>query len=440
MILFDWLFSRKSNTIQPTIRIGRYSDSYKSNTCYTAWENALSAFERFDYLECYRQFFLYLLDEQEQNIHWQEVNGEIKAVLIQGSQKVTINANETYFKAATHIARADALNIGLMRRLLEQNVQLSYGQYALSLDNELCIRFTTHAVDGSPYKLYYALKEIATLSDKQDNLLLDEFKNLRIVDETLRRPMPPDEQQVKYQFTIKTIQERLQLLDKSGLDFEQHSKAASYLMLDALFRIDYLVSPEGYVMEIIERAFRKFNENDGKNLVYKNIQLRKELVEILERPETEHIRELYYVNCTFGITTAATHDRLIELLNEHFSNAEWYEKNNHFAIAQAIYDYIVSFAYFSYALPRPDRDALRLYFQVNEHQYFKNLGFNYNYVDANGKIQKNEIEKQLHQIYQINKEKYPNAKFDIALLDCKDRLCFSKSFLKMLYQMDFSKE
>lgn len=439
MSLFDWIFTRKTVSTQPTMRIGRYSDSYKSSANYEAWEKALSAFERFDYLECYRQFLKYLLDEQEQNIYWNESNGEIEACLIQGSQKVSINANENFFKASTHIARADALNIGLMRRLLEQNVHLSYGQYALTEENELSIVFTTHSVDGSPYKLYYALKEIATISDKQDNLLLEEFKNLRIVDETLRRAMPEPEQKLKYEYTVKTIENRLHLLDNAGLNFEQHSKAASYILLDALFRIDYLVSPEGYVMEVIERAFRKFNENDGKNLVYKNIQLRKELIEILERPEPAHIKELYYVNCTFGITTSATHERLVEILEEHYKNADWYEKNNHFAIAQLIYDYIVGFAFFSYALPKPDRDALRLYFQVVDNQYFKSLGFNYRYIDNEGKIQKNEIEKQLQSIYNQNKDKYPKAKFNSSTLNYTDQLSFSKTFLKMLYELDFSK-
>lgn len=439
MNLFDWIFTRKNDTHQPAIRIGRYSDSYKSKANYDAWDTALSAFEKFDYLECYRQFFVYLLDEQEQNLHWEESNGEINAYLIQGSQKVTINANENFFKASTHIARADSLNVGLMRRLLEQNVHLSYGQYALSEDNELSIVFTTNSIDGSPYKLYYALKEISTISDKQDNLLLEEFKNLRIVDETLRRPMPHSEQQIKYKYTVKIIKERLHILDNIGLNFEQHSKAASYLMLDALFRIDYLVSPEGYVMEVIERAHRKFNENDGKNLVYKNIQLRKELTEILERSEENHIKELYYVNCTFGITTSATHERLVEIIEEHLKNAEWYEKNNYFDIAQSVYDYIVGFAFFSYALPKPDRDALRLYFQINEYQYFKDLGFSYNYVDANGKIQKSEVERQLSFIYNQSKDKYPKAKFDTSILDYSDKISFSKAFLKMLYEMDFSK-
>lgn len=438
MNLFDWLFVKKKNIIQPQIRIGRYSDSYKNQVCYDAWEKSLAAFERNDYLESYRQFFVYLLDEQENNLQWSEENGEINAYLVQGSQKVTISANENFFKASTHIAYAESLNIGLMRRLLEQNVHLNYGQYALSEKEILSIVFTTHALDGSPYKLYYALKEISTISDKQDNLLLEEFKNLRIIDESLRQPMPLTEKQVKYQYVVKIIQNRLHILDNIGLNFEQHSKAASYLMFDALFRIDYLVSPEGYVMEVIERAFRKFNENDGKNLVYKNIQLRKELSEILDRKEEDHLRELYYVNCTFGIIISATHERLVELLDEHYKNAEWYEKNNYFDIAQSVYDYIVGFAFFSYALPKLDRDALRLYFQVVDFQYFKELGFEYNYI-SNGQIMKNEIEKQLVYLSNHNREKYPKAKFNTSILDCTDRLSFSKTFLKMLYELDYSK-
>jgi hypothetical protein len=438
MGIWSWFLGKDEPITQPSIRLGRYSDSYKLPENYEAWEKSLQAFERNDFMECCRQFLIYLRDKKEDNVQWKEQDGTIEAALIQGSQKVTIKATSEYFNAATHIAKADGLNIGLMRRLLEQNVHLNYGHYALSPDNEITVIFTTHALDGSPYKLYYALKEISTISDKQDNLLIDEFKSLQIVDETLRGEMPAVEKETRYNYVVDTLKERFDLLDNIGLNFEQHPKAASYVLFDALFRVDYLTCPEGFVMEVIERAFRKFNENDGKNIIQKNIHLKKEIQEILNRPKSEHIRELYNITSTFGITTSVAHERLLELIDEHYKNADWYEKNNFPAIAQAIYGYIVGFSFFSYALPKIDQQALALYYQVVEEPYFQALGFSSRYLNADGSVEKTEVEKRLLQISNDSKAKFPKAKFDTSILDCSDLTAFSRTFLQLLTKLDMS--
>lgn len=439
MSIWSRLFEKDSSDVAPQIRFGRYSDSYKNASNYTAWDLSLQAFEKGAYLECYKQFFQYLFDPAENNVFWSEENNVLNATIIQGSQKVTITATDTNFHAITHIAKADALNVGLMRRLLEQNGTLSYGHYALSPNNELTAVFTTHAIDGSPYKLYYALKEISTISDKQDNLLLEEFRNLQIIDITLRRPMPTAEQEAKYNFTISTINERLALLDNPAINFEQHSRAAGYILFDTLFRIEYLTSPEGYIMEIIERAFRKFSEADGKNLVQKNLQLRKEVNEIRTRSKEDHIKELYRVTSTFGITTVVNHEQVISTINEHLSNADWYQKNDYPLIEQCIYDYIVGFLCFNYALPLPDRDALHLYYEVVAAAYFKSLGIKNKFVAQDGKVSKSDIEKRLTHIYDTHKEKYPNAKWDIAILVYDNVAAFSKSYLTMLLKVDMTR-
>lgn len=439
MSFWSWFLGENAPVQQPSIRFGRYSDSYKAPANYEAWSQSLSAFEQGDFMECYRQFFFYLRDEKEDNVQWVERDGHIDAVLIQGSQKVTISANSTYFKAATHIAKATEMNIGLMRRLLEQNNALDYGHYALADNGELTIIFTSYAQDGSPYKLYYALKEIATISDKQDNLLLEEFKGLQIIYPELRREMPEAEKEIKYQFVCESLNAAFNLIDNATLPLEQHPKIISYVLFSALFRIEYLTCPEGQVMEVIERAYRKFNDNDGKNIVQKNQQLHREATEILQRSKEKHLHEMYRVSSTFGITVSASHERLNESIKESIVNAEWYEKNKHWHFAQAIYDYIAGLLVFSYALPKIDKDALALYFEVREQTYFSALGFSHNYVDEKGILLQNNIEKRLMQICQDNKEKYPKVKFDVNKIDFTHMGIFSKTFLLELTMLDVSK-
>jgi hypothetical protein len=439
MGIWSWFLGKDANDAAPNIRFGRYSDSYKQPENYAAWEASLQAYERGDFLECCRQFLFYIQDKKENNVQWREKDGVIEAALIQGSQKVTMQATAEYFKAESHIAKAENLSVGLMRRLLEQNSQLNFGHFALSPDNELNAIVTTHAIDASPYKLYYAIKEIAVISDKQDNLLLEEFKNLQMVDDSLRLPMPEKEQEIKYQLVINTIQQAFDAIDQTDLNLEQHNKVIGYTLFAALFRIDYLTCPEGYVMDIIERSFRTYNQNDGKNIVQKNNQLRKEAQEILSRPKEDHLREMYRVTSTFGIAESATHERVRETIETSIVNADWYERNNYPWVAQAVYDYIVGFLFFSFAMPKSDKNALDLYYEILDETYFHQLGFSSKYKNTDNSIQKNEVEKKLQAIFAENKEKYPKAKFDTSEIDYNSSLSFSKTYLLMLLKLDLTR-
>ena len=78
-------------------------------------------------------------------------------------------------RCSARIAKGEQLNVGLLRRLIEHNYGLKYSRYALDAEGYITIVFDTFLLDGSPYKLYYALKEIATHADKQDDLLISEF-------------------------------------------------------------------------------------------------------------------------------------------------------------------------------------------------------------------------------------------------------------------------
>jgi len=70
MGLFDRIFGANVNDDnQPDIRFGRYSDSYKTPEQYDAWDSALEKFDKKEYLDAYKDFFFYLKDEEEDNVH-----------------------------------------------------------------------------------------------------------------------------------------------------------------------------------------------------------------------------------------------------------------------------------------------------------------------------------------------------------------------------------
>lgn len=441
MSFFSRLFGNSElNVSQPDIRFGRYSDSYKETDNYLAWNEALEKYEAEDFLGAYVAFFRYLRDEREDNVKcWQE-EGKIHFELYQGSKKITGTADEKQLRAEARIAQSKELNVNFMRQLIERNFDLNYSRFGLDDDNNITIVFDTYTLDGSPYKLYYALKEIATNADKQDDLLLEEFKVLQAVESSHLKELPDSEKETKYNYLQQEILKVLNEIDSGKLNIVQYPGGVAYLLLDLTYRLDYLIKPEGFTMEALERMHRLYFAKEDKTIAQKNQVLIKELRKLLERPKADFFREMYQGVVTFGITAPANHERLVNVIDGELNNMDWYRDNGYIPIAKAIPGYIVGFNIFNYALPKPDKDLFHLYFQIIENDYFKALGFEFDYYDSQkNTFNKKNIRRAIEQIVENNRTKYNLIYPVYSVLRYESLVDFAKSYLLMLRNLDVTK-
>ncbi len=430
-----------SNAPQPDIRFGRYTDSYKTRAQYDAWDRALDEFENEQYLECYRAFFKYLKDEKEQNVNFWEEEGKIQFEVFQGSKRMIGFADGKQFKAEAKVAKAKALNIGFMRRLVESNFDLKYSRFALNDDNDIIILFDTYTLDGSPYKLYYALKEVATNADKQDDLLLDEFEMLEPVEIEHLTQIEEDEKEIKYNFTTQQIESVFDEIQNGKLNADQYPGAIGYLLLNLCYKLDFLTRPEGFMMETLERIHRLYFANDGSGVSKKNSLLQKEFQKLAERPKEDFFKEMYRVPATFGITSPVNHEKVVSLIDGELNNMDWYKDHKHYKIALSIPGYIAGHCLFQFAVPKPDRELFLLYFQVVESNYFKALGFTLNYYDSEKQqFNSKAIKRGIKNIVENNKEDYPTLNPNLANLNF-DSLCdFAKSYMLMIKDLEMVKK
>lgn len=425
---------------KPDITFGRYSDTYKEASKYEAWDQALDAFEAGDYLDSYQFFFTYLRDDHEDNVRFHIKDGTLHFELFQGSRKITGFADRQILKAEAKIAKAASLNVGFMRRLLEKNFHLKYSKFALDPDNNIVILFDTFAVDSSPYKLYYALKELATNADKQDDLLLDEFSILQPIDASHILSLPYPEKEAKYDFLQTQLTQVLHELDQLDEDRESFPGGTAYLLLDVVYKTDYLLKPEGYLMETLERVHRKYFEEDGQTTRQKNSRLRKEMEQLLKRPKEDYFKEFYRVVATFGITNPINHDRVLSFIDSELNQMDWYRDNGFPAVALAIPGYIIGYCLFNYALPKPDRELFHLFYEITEAPFFKTLGFHNSLYDPDsGKFDQKAIRKAIDQIVTNNRKRFPNLQANTATLDFSNLTAFCRSFLLMVRNMDMVK-
>jgi len=441
MGILDRLFGAgTTEAIQPDIKFGRYSDSCKEKPNHDAWNEALVHYEKGEYLDAYRSFFLYLRDDEEGNVKYSEKGGEIYFELYQGSMRIIGRADQKKFKAEAKIAATDSLNVVFMRRLIEKNFELKYSRFGLDPENKLTILFDTYSLDGSPYKLYYALKEVATHADKQDDLLLEEFQFLQAMDVSHLEPLPESEKEVKYEFMMSQLSRVVKECREGKLDVNQYPGGIAYLLLDLIYKLDYLIKPEGFTMETLERLHRQYFAKDGKSPVMKNRELVQALEKLRDRPREDYFREMYRGKSTFGITTPVTHDRVVSFIDSELGNMRWYLDHDHEPVAMAIPGYVVGYCLFNYALPRPDRDLFHLYYQVVESTFFADLGFQpMLYFPDNGSFDKKAIRKAIGRVVDVNRADFPRLRPAVSSLNFQNLPEFSRSYLEMVKDLDMSR-
>jgi hypothetical protein len=210
------------------------------------------------------------------------------------------------------------------------------------------------------------------------------------------------------------------------------------MLLDTIYKLDFLIRPEGYTMEAFERLHRSFFATDGLNNQQKNHLLIKELQALQDRADEKIYGELYRTISTFGILGVTNHERLKDLIDGELINMVWYVENNYPEIALAVPGYIVGHALFNYSLPEPDKDLFMLYYQIMEADYFQQLGFEIDYINVD-KISKSEVKDAIQHITQTWTSKYPKLNPDLSILHFEDKVSFAGSFLQMMALLDLTK-
>ncbi len=439
MNFFQRLFGDTTEpTAGPNIPFGRYSDAYKSEEQQAFFDRSIEQFEQGEALVAYRTFFEYLKNAAGDNITWQEKPDGLHFEFWQGSQRIVGLANEEKVRVESKLVQADDLNVGFLRRLMEYNFNLKFSRFALSPENQLAIRFDTYTSDGSPLKLLHALRELAIHADKQDDLLLDEFRNLRPVETAGFGDLPVAEKEQKYLHIRRDIERVFALLDQAKPDPNQYPGTYAYLLLALAFRLDYLIKPEGFMMDTMERIHTIYFSKNERTPQMKVTAIRKELQKLLDRPQDDFFREMYRTRSTFGINPAVNHDAIANLIQGEMANMDWPLQQNYPELALAVPQYIAGFALFHYAPPKPDRELLHLFFQVTEPQFFTALGFKRAYADQEGRLLKNEILKEIKTITDRNRSAFPRLRPDLNRLDFASMTLFSRSFLLMIKDLDLT--
>jgi hypothetical protein len=289
---------------------------------------------------------------------------------------------------------------------------------------------------ATPNKLYYGLKELATKADKQDDLLVQNFSLLEKADIEHVEPLPEEEKAIKFEHMQKWIADTLEQV--RSLDADKFAGGIAYLLLATVYRIDYLVAPEGPIMNELEAIPDIYFKKDNRPTAEKNFDMIEALEKLKSKQKEGVYPFLFRSKHTFSIVTPQNYKTIVEALKGSHQNMIWYRDNGYPSVANQIIEYGFSYCQYSYSLPRPLTELFQLFMQINYESYFHALGFTEElYNEEKKEFEKEEIVEHINGIINFWRTKYPKLEFEAQSLRFDSRLNFNYSFTRELTNLKF---
>src|SRR5690349_1649552 len=324
----------------PLVFFGRYSDNNKSVEKVEKWNEAETLFKEKKFFESIEAFFDYLKDEGVGNVTHSRQGDQGSFLFYQGSKVIRGSYNPEFLEAEVFLAQMPSPSVPVMRRLLEMNFNLYYSRYAVTGD-KIAMLFDSDIETANPSKLYYGLKELATKADKQDDLLVQDFTSLQVIEADHVIEIPDEEKAIKLKYFKKWTKETLDLIE--SVDNDKYSGGIAYLLLALAYRIDYLIVPEGKLLRELEKIVEIYFRKDDRLVTEKNQEMIECFQKILSKDKEEFYPYLFRSKYTFSIVTPQGFKTIADAIYNANQNIGWYRENKLTDIAAKISEYGLSY-------------------------------------------------------------------------------------------------
>jgi len=415
-----------------SITFGRFTDSFKPKTKIDKWNECDKLYNEKNYMQSYISFFEYLKSDDIDNVFYSLQDEMLTFQLIQGSKEVRGYSDGKKVSAMAVMAGYEKTNVAAFRRLMEMNYSLYYSRFAIK-DNKIVIKFDSNVLDCSPNKLYYGLKELATRADKQDDILLSEFKSLINV-ETKVESYSAEEIIVLSKYFRKWISDKVQKV--STLNREKMSGGISYIYLNLLYKIDYLLMPQGTILNEMERMGWTYFNNQDLQILQKIDNLEEDFKKLLVYDEEKIKSNFYKTKATFGISQPTNKQGVDDVIKNNIDNIKWYTENNYPEIALNILEYIAGYSLFSYGLNVSLRNILGLLMQLINSDFMNEINGNFNLI-INDVPNKELIIKEFSEYISLDKTEYPELVMDYERIKFDTKLNFVKTTLDEILKLNY---
>ena len=268
---------------------------------------------------------------------------------------------------------------------------------------------------------------VTTKADKQDDLLVQEFSSLQVVDNEHVAAIPLAEKEVKYRYFQSWIQQTLDTI--ASVDADKFSGGNAYLLLALIFRIDFLIAPEGKLLSDLEKINGIYFKKDERQTIEKNQDMVDAFKKLQSLSKEDVMNSLIKSKHTFSIVSPQQYKVIADSINGANTNMKWYVDNNYPFFATQINEYGISYCQYSYSIPRVITEFFHLYMMINYADYFTDLGFGNPYFNAKEKrFSQQAILDKIATIQGRWREKFPLLEIKTQNLRFDSLINFNTSF------------
>ncbi len=421
---------------EPNVLFGRFTDQNKTKEQYESWDKSKSLYKEKKYLEAFYEFFNYLKDRNLDNVTYTKEESKISFTIIQGSKIVTGTINNREVQAEAEVVRFDKLDVPVMRKLLQENYYLYFSKFAIKNDI-YTLKYFSPIEDAHPSTLYYALKELATEADMYDDVLVEEFDSLQAINIDHIEKITESEIRIKLKYFRKWIEETLKRIKE--IDSDQFTGSVSYNLLNLAFKIYYLLTPEGKLLDDIRYIQGIFYEDDGSTVNEKNHRMVEEFRNFQQKSDDEILKSFYRIKATFGVARPTAHEHVVNFMQDELEKVKWYVENKHPEIVRQMCEYIISYTGYTFGMPSVANDLLMIVWRVFNPEFFAELGFTHHFYEPeNNKLSAESIKKRIHTMVSHSKKRHVRISFNANNLDFNSVNDFAISFINEFQNLNYN--
>jgi len=397
-----------------------------------------AAFEKKEILDAYEYFFQSLItfnkEGSNNNIIIERKSDELKFEIYQGCSKITGVVTQKTLYAETIITKVKSISVALKRYILERNYQLTYANY-FSDEEYIKIKLYQDNITLTPQKVFFPLRELALNSDFDKEHIKSEFKEIVLEDINHIIPLEKNELEVKFKYLQLWIEEleakvlTLPSNDNSGMQ--------SFLYLNILFKIDYLISPKFRMYQKLSKKIIEYFGNENSTIEAKNEELKKYLLTLKEIDFEEFSKSFYDAKYTFDPIESSSYEDIVIFITESQNKIKWYKSNRYLQIIPTIYDYIAFNSLYNYGMKSVLRELFHTLVEIQNSSYFQALGCTSLYDETSETFSKRQIISKLKKIIENSESKYKNLTISTDDLEFSSLNNFSSSYYTMLKNLDF---
>jgi len=377
------------------------------------------AFENKEILNAY-EFFLNSLenfnnDLSNENIIIKRDANEIKFELFQGTAKIIGKITSEHFYAEVILVKKREIGVALKRYILERNYQLTYARYSMD-DENIKLKLFHDNITMSPQKIFFPIRELALNADfdkehikSEFNVPLEDISHIKIIEE--------QELKIKFKYMKQWIEEMEQKI--LTLPSNDNSNMQAFVLLNLLFKIDYTLVPHFNIYQKLNKKILAYFREESGTLESKNEELKLYIAQLQEMEYEEFAKNLYNAKYTFNPIEKTSHDDLSNFISESLLKIRWYKNNRYNQIIPTIYNYIAFYSLYNYGLNKVTKDLFHLLIEVQNPDFFEELGYKPYYNKEKDSFAIKEIKSKVSDIIEPNQLRFQE------LLDFGNELNFN---------------